>query len=575
MNFRTLWPLLLLLMTPIILRWLTLRNHVWHSRLMTLGLMGTGKRYRIYVPLAILLLVIFALARPYNGTQEVLYTGKGNDVVIALDVSQSMRARDVKPSRLEFARRKSLDLVQHLFERSPNSRVGVVLFSGEAYLFSPLTADQEVLKTYLRSAQPELISAPGSSLMGAVSTAVSALSTSGASNTSVIILTDGEDRELPIENIQGLLKRAHAQIHIVGVGTEEGAHIQLPNGSYIRDDTGELVTSKLNTTQLQALVEGIGTFHIGALGDQDITEILSYALSNEGTQTQRRAIVYNEYGFIFLTFALLLMCALPFTSYTRHLLPVVFVMAYTSIAMADTRRTGEALYHKGAFKEAEKKFEEAVAHDPSDSKSLQAFASSQYRNGDYEGAAKSFEKFVAQNPKQFEGHYNLGNAYLFSKRYQEAIDAYDEALSIKPNDIRAQTNREIARQQLEKQAEPTPTPEASPSSAPSPTNSPNDKEEQKQKEHNDKNQDSDTNPTPSPSSSPQDGKNQQATPTPEQQNKQGGPSTPNIPPSPATHPTMRSPSQQEADQLLNALPDAPLLLRRKKGENGQSSSQTW
>ncbi|HEV2353450.1 MAG TPA: VWA domain-containing protein, partial [Puia sp.] len=210
-------------------------------------------------------LVLVALALIVLGAANVQKPGsmenvqrKGVDVMLVLDVSKSMLARDIKPSRLERAKQFLLRLVDQL----PNDRIGLVLFAGRAYLQMPLTTDHGAAHMYISQARPDVVPTQGTVIADALRMANSAFNSKERKYKSIVLVSDGEDHDPDAAKVAKQLAEDGVQINTVGIGTAEGSPIVDPaTGELKKDDQDHTVISKLNEAELQKLaIEAGGTY---------------------------------------------------------------------------------------------------------------------------------------------------------------------------------------------------------------------------------------------------------------------------------------------------------------------------
>ena len=209
--------------------------------------------------LAAVVVAIVALARPQAGLRLVSTTSTGPDVVIALDLSESMRARDVRPDRLVAAQREIAALLASL----EGSGIGLVGFAGEARVLSPLTTDVEGLRDRIDAASPEEMDVPGTDVGAAVSLAGQLLKRPGERPRAIVLVTDGEQQEGDIARGLPLVRAASASLFVLGVGTPEGASIPIVDstGAVVgvkRDRMGREVKTRLVEDGLRALARRAG-----------------------------------------------------------------------------------------------------------------------------------------------------------------------------------------------------------------------------------------------------------------------------------------------------------------------------
>jgi Ca-activated chloride channel family protein len=175
---------------------------------------------------------------------------KGVDVVIAIDVSKSMLAEDIKPNRLERARQ----LVYKLMEQLPNDRVGLVLFAGRAYLQMPLSTDHAAARMYIQQAGPEVVPTQGTIISEALRASNSAFNSKERKFKSIVLISDGEDHDPQAVPLAQQLAQDGVMINTIGIGSAEGAPIMDPaTNENKKDANGNTVISKLNEAELQQL----------------------------------------------------------------------------------------------------------------------------------------------------------------------------------------------------------------------------------------------------------------------------------------------------------------------------------
>lgn len=201
-------------------------------------------------------------ARPQLGTRVLETKQRGSDIVIAVDVSLSMRARDIQPSRLERARQEILTLL----DRLQGDRIALVSFAGEAFLQCPLTLDRGAIRMLLPVLDPEQVPEPGTNLEKAVARSLEAFQDDPRRGRAIILLSDGEAFEGDIGAVIARAKEARARICAIGLGNPRGEPIPLTKGGqiYKKDRSGQVVMTRLVEDDLKALCEGTGGTYVRA-----------------------------------------------------------------------------------------------------------------------------------------------------------------------------------------------------------------------------------------------------------------------------------------------------------------------
>ncbi len=266
---------------------------------------------------AALALVVLALANPQMGTQLSTVKQSGIDIMIALDVSNSMLAQDVQPSRLDRAKQ----ILQRIVETRPNDRIGIIVFAGHAYLQMPLTTDHSAVKLFLQTLNPELVPTQGTAIAEAVDLAVRAFASNEKSsdqNTghrALIVLSDGEDHESETQTAAQQANDAGLVILSLGIGTQQGGTIPIyANGQKVdekRDENGQIVTTQLVETSLKAIANQTNGEYVHIQGNRnELNEV-----SNRLNQIEKREFAarsfsdYNNYFQLPLALALLCLAA--------------------------------------------------------------------------------------------------------------------------------------------------------------------------------------------------------------------------------------------------------------------------
>ncbi|MBI3884950.1 MAG: VWA domain-containing protein, partial [Opitutae bacterium] len=216
-----------------------------------------------------LALCIVALARPQWGVIEEQVFDQSREVLIAVDLSKSMLAQDVKPSRLDRAKL----LITSLLDGLKGERVGLVLFSGTSFLQSPLSADYEILREFLPALKPDYLPEGGTNYHALLEASIQAFGTSTADRY-LIILSDGEATDDDWKSLADSLKTKGIRVIGLGVGTTQGAFIPDPGGGFVKDDRGAVVLSRLNSSTLQELAQLTGGAYADASSWVDLPALL-------------------------------------------------------------------------------------------------------------------------------------------------------------------------------------------------------------------------------------------------------------------------------------------------------------
>jgi Ca-activated chloride channel homolog len=217
-----------------------------------------------------LVFLMIALAQPRWGFQWEDLKQRGVDIVVALDVSNSMRATDIKPSRLERAKYKVADLLRML----KGDRVGLVAFAGTSFLHCPLTLDYKAAEMFLGALDTDLIPLQGTALGHAIETSIKAFSVTEKKSKAIILITDGEDHEGTVLKALQRAQKEGVKIFVIGIGQDEGVPVPDASGGFKRNRSGEIVLSKINEPLLEKIaVESGGVYVRSVHGDMDLRTI--------------------------------------------------------------------------------------------------------------------------------------------------------------------------------------------------------------------------------------------------------------------------------------------------------------
>ncbi|MGM9804293.1 MAG: VWA domain-containing protein [Muribaculaceae bacterium] len=223
-----------------------------YGKMSTIGqLMPEASKYKPWIKLTLWLLtlamIIIVLARPRAGAKTATTKVRGIEVMIALDVSNSMRASSTDdPSGVSRLQRSKL-ILEKLIDRLGDDKVGLIVFAGNAYTQLPITSDFMSAKMFLNSINTNMVPTQGTAIGAAINLAMKSFSQNEKSGKSIIIITDGENHE---DDAIGAAKEAHKrgiQINVIGVGSTKGAPIPMGGtGNFLKDDSGQVVTTYLN-----------------------------------------------------------------------------------------------------------------------------------------------------------------------------------------------------------------------------------------------------------------------------------------------------------------------------------------
>ena len=270
---RFIQPQLFYLVLPVLLAVIVLAVYASHCRKQKVrALLGNGdtdpaavklspprRRFRIFLLLMTMLFLIVAAARPFWSSQLVPFEPRGRDLMVIFDVSKSMLATDIAPSRLEHAK----FLLRQLVESAPNDRFGLVAFAGKAYLACPLTSDSLAFTQYIDELNTDTVPLGGTNLEAGLRVAEQAFKAAAGGNRGILLFTDGDELAGNSAALVNELRKRQIPLFIVGLGDPEvGAPVPEADGTLKRDASGQLITSKLAETSLKKLAGETGGIYV-------------------------------------------------------------------------------------------------------------------------------------------------------------------------------------------------------------------------------------------------------------------------------------------------------------------------
>ncbi|MBV1915192.1 MAG: VWA domain-containing protein [Pseudomonadales bacterium] len=392
------------------------------------------------------LITILALAGPAWQKQSQPVHRQTDAVVLVLDLSLSMLATDLSPSRLVIAQRKLQDLLKLRNE----GLTGLVVFSGDAHSVSPLTDDSKTIAELVPALSPEIMPVYGSNLSDALTEANKLLEQGRADKQSrIIVLADGIHPG-SFEKTLALARESPYPISILALGTSAGAPIPKPDGGFLKDNSGAIVIPRLDTQPLKAITSASGgNYSTLTIDDTDIQRLLKNDLNLNATlpgspssadQKTREMELWVEQG-PWLILPLLLLVLPAFRK--GWIFALVLVINLPQPAMA--------LEWQDLWKTPDQQGMEAMQNEqPEQAAALfqdsEWKGSASYRDGKYEQAAEQFaEKDSAS------AHYNRGTALAKAGKLEPAIEAFDQALEKDPQLADASTNRKLVEELLKQQ----------------------------------------------------------------------------------------------------------------------------
>jgi len=388
----------------------------------------------------------------------------GIDVMMAIDVSKSMLAQDIKPDRLERAKQ----LLTRLAGKLADNRIGIVVFAGHAYIQMPLTADNNAAKLYISSINTGMVPVQGTVVGDALKMCYNAFSGKDKKYKAVILLSDGEDHDDNANSIAAAMAEDGIIIHTVGIGSPEGAPIIDETTNEIKKDKdGNTVISKLNEDALkQIAAKGKGTYQLFTSSDEVAANLEKQLASMEKRPiSASSATEYTHFfpWFLLIAFVLLIAELLISERKSRKRMQAAITVCLlfccptlinAQNTKAQLKKANEA-YNKQEYDKAAEQYKNILTTDADNVTAQYNLGNALYKKGEHTQAAQAYGAVLEKAPQQMKAatYYNQGVALQKSNQLSECIAAYKNALKLNPTDEDARLNLQKALQQQKKQQE--------------------------------------------------------------------------------------------------------------------------
>jgi Ca-activated chloride channel family protein len=395
-----------------------------------------GLSYRWWLILIGGVLAVTALAGPsWNRAEQPVFRSE-QAIVIALDLSRSMDAQDLTPSRLTRARLKILDIL----EARQSGQTALVVYSSNAFTVTPLTTDADTVAALVNSLSTDIMPSRGSHPVAAIRKSQTLLEQAGVAYGEVLLITDGGTSPAA-ERAAADLQSSGYSLSVLGVGTSQGAPIPRAGGGFVTDRSGNIVVPRIEETALRSLAAaGGGRFTLLSADDSDINTLLSGEVGIASASDESLATdLWQEEG----PWLLLLLVPMAAMAFRRglvlvlllFLLPVaepVYAFGWEDLWLTRDQQAQREL-DEGNAMEAGELFEDPVWR-----------AVAKYRAAEYGPSAAGFG-----NQEDIENLYNLGNALARLGEIETAIDAYEQVLEVDPEMEDALYNRDLLKDLIE------------------------------------------------------------------------------------------------------------------------------
>lgn len=448
---------------------------------LTVGVSKPRQKLRLALIAAAVIFIMLALARPQYGFAWEQVRTKGLDILVAIDASRSMLATDVAPNRLARAKLAALDLMR----AARSDRLGLIAFAGTAFLQCPLTLDDNAFSENVNYVNVGILPQGGTAIAAAIETAIRSFANSEDNYKILVLLTDGEDHEEGVIEAAERAAKEGIRIFTVGIGTPEGDRIRVEeNGqtTYVKDEDGNIVVSKLNSTLLRKIAEITGGDYLPLVGADTMKVLYESRIAPLPRRdlTSRLFRQYHERYQWPLALAIICLVAEMFIS-VRQRVERPRAIAGSGHAILDKLRGPAVLalvlgcacanaladkalkaYEAGRFKEAQQHYQQMLGKNPKDMRLHFNAGTAAYRAGDYSAATNELSQAtLSSDPKLLQrAYYNLGNAKyrlgeqatsptVTAMHWKQALSDYESALKLDPKDQDARFNRDLVARKLE------------------------------------------------------------------------------------------------------------------------------
>jgi len=417
---------------------------------------------------AALFFFALGLSRPRTGARLKEMERSGVEIIVALDVSNSMLAEDYSPNRLERAKLAVSRLVDNL----GRDRIGLIVFAGDAFVQLPVTTDYVSAKIFLKSISTGSVPRQGTALGQAILTGIRSFSLDTPESRALVLITDGENHEDDAVAAATEAKNQGIQVHCIGIGSEFGKPIPLADGSLLKDEEGNTVVTRLDEQTLMKVAEAGDGIYVRA-GNTDFGLERIVEKIHELNEQEYQSVVFEDfdeqymYFFGIALFLLLIEFLISerkgrrFKSFdvfgkTAVCLILLTALSQAALAQADKKdvRAGNRAFRKGELEKAMVDYHKALSRDSTSVKAKYNLANTLHETGQSAQASQIMEPVadsIVSPVQKADAWHNAGNMQLSQKEYAKSIEAYKKSLRLRPDDTETKTNLAYAQKMLKDQ----------------------------------------------------------------------------------------------------------------------------
>lgn len=465
-----------------------------HAKLKKLGdpellkqLMPGISKYRPTVKFCLLLsalaLLIVMLARPQMGSKISHDKRQGIETIICLDISNSMLAEDVVPSRLD----KSKMLVENLVDNFTNDKIGLIVFAGDAFVQLPITSDYVSAKMFLQNITPGLIQTQGTNIADAIDLASKSFTQQNNVGRAIVVITDGENHEPGATEAAAAAKKKGINVFILGIGNTTGAPIPMGDGGYLKDHSGNTVMTALNENMCKELAQaGSGQYiHVDNTSDAEKTLNDDLAKLQKGDTS---SVIYSEYdeqfqavGILVILLLIIEICILEVknpllrnvmffgkafsmgkaaksSQLGKTSILLLLLIVNSGLAFAQNDRTfirqGNKLYRSQKWAQAETQYRKAISKNAKNTQALYNLGCALMMQQKDSMAMVRYQHAAQEETnvlRRSKSYHNMGVIMQNHREYAKAIECYKMALRCNPQDNETRYNLALCKKLLKNQ----------------------------------------------------------------------------------------------------------------------------
>lgn len=439
------------------------------TRQLFLGVSRWRPEVKFWITMLALASFIVALARPQFGTRLDTRERTGIEAIIALDVSNSMLAEDVKPNRLE----KAKMMVSNMVDGMRDDKIGLIVFAGQAFVQLPITSDYVSAKMFLETISPSMMSVQGTDVAEAINLSMRSFTQQEDVSRAIFVITDGEDNEARGVEAAKQAASKGVRVYVLGIGNPGGAPIPIPGtGQYIIDDEGNTVVSRLSEEMCREIATAGNGSYIYVDNSSSAQKKLSEQVDRLA-KAKMESQIYSEYdeqfqGFVLIGILLLLLDVFLLERESKSTwlsnlfhrgrpVAALFLLIFSMTAMAQTDRDyirrGNRLMRDSVYDKAQVEYQKAIEKDNTNPISHFNLGNALLYQNKAEDAMKEYEtaaRLEKDKTRLAQIYHNMGVVLQSAKQFDKAVACYRNSLRNDPTNDETRYNYALSLFQLKK-----------------------------------------------------------------------------------------------------------------------------